>query len=90
MTRTAIPIPIPIFAPVESAPFDAVGSNVRVGDGVRDVDVVDELGAELSALGLGGRLTAAFPGHTAAVLLTVYFAELMLEGETVAIWLKTF
>lgn len=89
MTKTAIPIPIPTLAPVESASFDVIGRNVPVGGGVLDTDVVGELGAELIALGLGGRLTAALPGHTAAVLLMVYFAELMLEGETVAIWLKT-
>lgn len=84
MTNIATPIPIPTLAPFESVSFDAAGVDVVDGD------VVGKLGAELTAFGLGGRLSAAPAGHAAAVLVRVYFAELMLEGEAVAMWLDTF
>lgn len=75
-------MPIPAFAPAERPSLDAVEGGV-VGGAV-DTDVFGELGAELAALGLGGRLTAASAGHVAAVLVMVYLTESMLEGETLA------
>lgn len=58
-------------------------------DVLGELDELDELEAELTAMGLGGRLTAASAGHAATVLLGVYFTESMLEGEALAILFDT-
>ena len=83
---------MPTFAPVESALFDtARGGAVDVdGFGEPGVDCLGELEAEPTALGLGGRIFAASAGHAAAMFVGVYVAELMLEGDTLAIRLDTF
>lgn len=83
---------MPTFAPVESASFDIDGGGVVDVDGFGEpgVDWLGELEAELTALGLGGRIFAASAGHAAAVFVGVYIAELMLEGDTLAMRLDTF
>lgn len=58
-------MPIPTLAPVGSVSFDAARDDVVDGDGL------DELGAELTVFGLGGRLSAAPAGHAAAVFVRV-------------------
>ena len=66
-------MPVPILAPNESPRCDGFWA------------LLDEI----VILGFGGRLTAASIGHAAAVLVGVYLAHSMLEGETRANSLDT-
>lgn len=70
---------LPVFPPGESASLDALGVNV-----IQEADFLGELAVKPTAMGLGGRLNAASTGHAAAVLVGIYFSELMLDGKTVA------
>ena len=84
-------MPMPTFPPVESRSFDAFGVGVigKVGV-IEEADVLGEVAVKLAAIGLGGRLDAAFTGHAIAVVVGIYFSESMLDGETVAKWRDTF